>query len=252
MILEFGSYRHGHSEITITIAVEPQRNSAQMLWAYKYLWNVNGRLTSQQATDELKAADIQARTQALEAAYVFDGLDATLYFPDGVTICRQLVSANTIGGVRVTRPPAYPKGSGVELVTMRNYTLSLEAIVPLPEALLQSQIESFTEQMAYEPAGGKAIHQETLIGQPVKQTTRVQQVYRATQSGRAVGKYTYPPVPPPIFPNDLVNEYNPPSYDQPRRVGNSLIDWPVRWNYRFESAFPMLSPPHIWGTTYNF
>lgn len=247
MILTYRGHRTRVQEVGLTISVDALRTQAQVIWGYKETWRINGLMTSQVQSPTLSSADIRSRINVLEMAYSVDGGDAKLLYPDGVTVARALFSAGSLGGVKVIQPPCYPDPKGVELLTKRAYTIVLEAVYPVPGS--GAALESFQETFTPEKSGGKFVMVETLMGPAVKQRTRNKQKYRAVQSGSAVGKFQYPTIPPPLFPNDLVNGYNPPVYGQPKRVLNSWIDWPVSWNYEFESDRPLISAPHIWNTS---
>lgn len=247
MIFGYGSYRHPPGTVGLTVQKRTEENDAQQqLWTTE-TWTIEGRLTSRLATEVLCRLDIKAKSLALVAAYSVRNQAAVLYMPDGVTWSHHaLIPANTIGGVRVLDPVSFPESRGVEGVTMRKFRVVLEAIVPYA-ASNPNVARSFSEEIEIMPAGERYGHLETLIGPPVKQRLRAMTVYRARQSGQAVGVYHRPSPPMPIWPAALVESQPGITKRSPRRIGNSHVDFGISWSYEFESSTPLLGAPHVWG-----
>jgi hypothetical protein len=247
MFCQYGSYQHRAFETSFTLSREAVRNSAQQTWAIRDTVRIQGLMTSQKSTEALRKADIKSRLATLEAAYLYDGGNFYLKYANG-QVHYALLSAGCVGGTRVVQRPSFPKGTGVEVVNLRTYTVVIEGIIPVNDS---SALESFEESIDIRPYGMKRAVIETLVGPPVEQIVRQQQKWSAVQHGRAVGKYARPPVPPPIWPSALLNQFNPPQDGHPKRIGNALIDWPVSWRYEFENVTPLTGTPNVWGRSYN-
>lgn len=252
MILKYGTYTHDLGSVGLVVNVESLRTEADEKWATRHRWTIDGRLTSRKE-ESLARLEIKDKCDDLQDAYRYDGKDAILYFPDGITKSHHVLNSQAaIGGVRVVQPPSFPTSAGVEGVTMRRFQIVLEAIYPVASSQLSTLCKSFTEQLEFGPVGARAGHIETLIGLPQKQRLRLYQTCRVRQVGQAIGLYAYPPVPNPIWPQHVVNGWNPPFYGHPKRIGTELVDWPVSWTYDFESALPLSAKPNIWGITYTY
>jgi len=241
MILKYGSYSHAINEGAITIARDSLVNDANVPYAVLERWRISGMLMP--ATQTI--AGVTTAIQELEAAYVKHGQDLTLYQDDGTTAtAHQILTANTIGGTRVVRPPGFPQEG--EYTTFRSYEIEIEAEIPLsggPSILL------FEEFLAFSGGGPRDIFIELLNGPPQKQRVNNQTVFRATQSGRAVGYARYPAFPTPIWPQHWDEPAKQRNYGKPKISGagasQSASEFPIDWTYQFHSAFATSGRPNI-------
>ncbi len=71
-------------------------------------------------------------------------------------------------------------------------------------------------------------------------------MYHATQAGSAVGLYTWPSIPAPLFPEALINQDVDAGLDSPRRFNR--YEYPVKWTYTYQSNTPLAAFPNI-GTS---
>lgn len=251
MIFKYGSHTHTQGEVGLSVVKKALNTEAQTMRAHETTLSLNGMLVSQQANEASARAEIKLKQAALEAAYALENQDAILYMPDGTTETHHAYrAANMTGGVRVIQPPSFMEPQGVEGLTLSKYQIVLQAIVPIPTANLATALQSFQETVEFPPAGAKFGHLETKLGYPVKQQLRRRQIFRARQFGSAVGIYAYPSVPLPLWPFDKVNQEPMVTRGHPRRIGNDYVDYPISWQYDFESKFEMFGAPHIWGSTY--
>jgi hypothetical protein len=239
MYLRYGSYIHALGEAAVAITKETLRSQAGSAYAVKETWNVQGLLIEPSGSP----SGMKTKIAALEAAYAADFRDVAILLPDGTTSAHSISSAATIGGVRVTQRPSFPDGRGAQHVTIRTFTIALEAIIPTST---ENLVVEFQEAITLSGGGPRYGHIECLRDAPVKQELKRMTVYRATQTGRAVGLYRYPGVPGPIWPGALV-ENGSVVQGSPTRQGSTYIDWPVQWAYQFESAGPLgATRPNIW------
>lgn len=241
MYAKYGTYRHELGEHTFTVLREAIPSPAGDTWAIRETWNINGVLTNTSGNPNT----LDTKVAALIAAYGQDNQDLAIILPDGTrSQSHRLLNSDTIGGVRVVRPPSFPKGEGAEGVTYRTFTVTLEAIKPTVATHL---VLSFEETVSWSGGGPEFGYLYPAIGAPVRQQLRRQTTYKATQSGRAVGLSRYPTVPRPIWPMARLRpEETPITKRSPRRVGGSYIEYEISWNYQFESASKLVGGVHLW------
>ena len=243
MFLKYGTFTHPLGEAAVTITRRPVETDARTRYAVLERWDIQGMISNPSGSP----AAMTVLLSALESAYSVDGRDIALFLPDNSTPSQHGISSSTtIGGTYIVAPVAYPQGGGVEYVTVRHFTVSIEALRPTatPTGLL-----SFSESITQTGGGPRFGHLEPLAGPPVKQLLKQRTIYRATQSGQALGLYSYPHVPAAIWPAHLL-ELPDISFGSPRRTGYggavNFTEFPVQWDYKFESAQPLLGAPHLW------
>jgi hypothetical protein len=190
---------------------------------------------------EADQATLLSKLAALEDAFSAGGDDFVMQPPGGST-AYQLLSSDTLGGVRIATPVSYPEGRGTEFVNRRTFNLALEADIATPAA--SSYIVSYSETISYTGNGGARVALlEPLNGNPIAQQTHEKTICRAVQSGNAVGFSAAPSVPAPMFGSPLNDKYNV-SYGTPKKTGDAYTHYPVSWSYQFESASPFtITPP---------
>lgn len=240
MFLQYGSYIHAENEVSITIDQQSVVNEAGQQYAVDKTWNIQGI--------------IQAPTQALvivaytllEAAYSRWYQNLTLLTDTGL-VAHQLPNAGSLTGVRITKPPSYPKGEGAELSTFRTYSITATARYPAIGAT--NPLKSFHESLAMSGGGPRRAVVECANVRPQEQVIKAFTAFRAVQSGQAVGMFNYPIVPAPIFPGKEVEPSIPPGNPvpgSPRLLNGIHIDWPVSWHYEYISATPLVGLPNRW------
>ena len=181
----------------------------------------------------------------MKAAYFVHGKDIALLYDDGTLSNHFILSALCRGGTRVVRQPTFPEWQGAEAGTQRTYSIVVEG-----EVLDKSvTIGSFHERLSFNGGGPMFAHLQPLQGLPQKQLIYESTPYQVSQDGEAVGIYSYPVPPGPIWPSAL--KENPRiRQGQPRRSGPVgkpfYTDFPISWSYRFESALPLVGKPNVW------
>ena len=244
MILRYGNYQHALGEASVRILHEALFAPTGQHVATRQRWQIDG---------VLHGDDPAALTSAIEqltAAYATADQDLVLLHPDGVTpTAHQLTSAETLSGVRVTRPPSFPEGRGAEYTTFRSYTIELEAELPavgVGDALLH-----FEETLAFRGGGPRWIMLSTLAGPPVAQIVESATPYHVTQSGRAVGRVNYPAPAAPLWPAALHADQATVTRRLPHRATSAGTAQPTEyettWHYTFESATPLVGNPTSGG-----
>lgn len=247
MILSYRGIRHKVGQVALQVEQLPLTTDLQELWAHNVLWRIDILLTSQDSTDAGARNSIKQQTATVESQYSKNNGDLILYDPTGAISHHVLRNSECHGGVRIIDPPSYRDGTGVECATKRTISVVVGGIKPIPTSQLRSAYRSFEETLEFAPAGRKTGHLETLTTRSVKQTLRRFQTYRVVQRGSAVGLYKYPLIPRAIWPFALVDEEPLKTLGHPRRIGGALTDFPIAWEYQFQSNVRLLGQPHIWG-----
>lgn len=234
MQLVYGSYYFAANTAEIRISKEGLRTQAGHRYAIRERWDVTGRLEGE------SQAALRSAINDLELALAYDGQDLGLFHNDGSPSAHGVYNAETLGGVRVVKPPEYGDSRGAEYATYRTFSCAFEWQLHDSGIGLLSWVESVTLG-----GGGPLLaHVQTLHGLPQKQQLAESVPYTASQSGSAVGHLSYPSPPPPLWPLDLIKA---PEIGRkaPKRYGAALLEWEVSWQYQFESVYPMLGYPTV-------
>ena len=128
-VLQYGSYLHAAGECGVRIRLQAILNQAGYLVAWRETWSVTGELMG-----DGTAVDMDATIAAIQVAYAVNWQDVTLWINQAGSVksAHALKGTNSLGGVRVTRPPEFPKFEGAEHVNFRTYSLELESVYPAP------------------------------------------------------------------------------------------------------------------------
>lgn len=199
-------------------------------------WRISGQIHA----DDTSA--LVTRLIALRAAYSRWYSDLGLYDASG-NLTHGLLNRGSTSGVKVVKPPHFPKGDGAQLSTFRDYEIVLEARYPATNQ--QNPLLAFNETLSFSGGGPRRTVVECTNVPPQEQLLTLYTAYRARQSGSATGLYGYPPIPAPIFPGAL--EVNgEPTFGSPRLKNGRYVNFPVTWNYSFVSAVPLVGLPNAW------
>lgn len=241
MILKYGTYTHDDNECALVITKTNTLNDAGIPWKTTERWEISG---------QLNAASQSALTTALTAlstAYSTQGLDLTLYENDGVTpSAHQIISSSTIGGTRVVNKPQFPTSEGAEYTTYRKYTLAVEADYYTTAA--GSNILAWEETLTFTGTGGpRTVIIELRNGPPQRQIVSQQTAVEVRQTGRAVGRLTYPRPSSPIWPGFENQWSRGVSYGAPKTFGEgtnrTLTEYSTTWEYTFTAPSPLAAYP---------
>jgi len=235
MFLKYGTYTHAQGEAEVSISRAELRTGTDQVYGYTERWTINGQLIGTSATN------IDSQVESLEAAYAINERDLIFLLPDGSTPSELgLLTASCAGGTRVAMPPSYPSNRGAAYVTFLPYQIVVEGDV-ITDVTVTSE---FHETLTFSGGGAVYGHLETLASAPVKQLLRRKSIYRATQAGRAVGKFAYPSVPNPIWPGALIAAPTITRKNPRRRGGADYEDFETTWQYQFESRVPLSGNPN--------
>jgi hypothetical protein len=250
MFLSYGTHQHAIGECSISIDRTVIENEAKAPIAVLETWNIQGMLTSL-----LGPTDLDQQISALMAAYEVHAQDLILFLPDGVTpSSSQLLSANTLGGTRVTKAPSFPTGEHAERVTFAHYTCQVQGELPLDTA---NMLVDFHETLKFRGGLPAIGFLEPAVGLPEQQLWKQYTTYKVTQEGHATG-YLWQPaigidVGLPIWPAALLPDKSEYDYDSPDAQGISANraykNYKVSWHYEFESITPLVGNPTRWPAT---
>lgn len=237
MRLYYGSYAHAENDAAVSIQSQKVFNDAEQSIEVRHVWTITGQLHAD------NQADLRTAIALLESAYSVDYLDLTLLDNSGA-VAHSLLNAGSTTGVRITQPPSYPKGDGAEYSTFRSYSIVAEATYNYAAPV--SSLVSFSETVSIRGGGPVYAVVETVEGPAERQKIRNFSACRATQSGQAVGRFDYPPVPAALFP-DFLKEDPVITRTGPDKVGpNTLQNYKVSWQYEFESPTQLFALPNVW------
>ena len=243
--LTYNGYTHAAGEAMIAVQRQSLLTAAQTVYAETVQIAISGTLVA----DGPKSIDTQLL--ALTTAYAADGGDFLMRSDtpgDPDPLAPSLLSANTLGGIRVTKRPGLAEMKNAAYVTFLNYQVVLEATIA--KASAWTLLRSFREEIAF--SGGGLVYGvlQTRVGLPQRQLLTRNAVYRAVQSGSAVGLYRAPSIPSPLWPAWL-NAAPETQYAGGHPVGGyggtAYMDFGVRWRYTFESPVPLIGSPASWG-----
>ena len=241
IVIQGGNYTHASGEVEYSLSVDGFLNEQGNTVTHRYRVQMQGELYAA-STGDLDTAAI-----ALRAAYR-DRLTQWRVLADGSALVHSVLEADTIDGIRVVQPPSFPSNRSAAYVNYLPYTITLEweqLILGMEEALV-----SFDETLQFSGGGYRTGHIETAVNLPQKQLLRQHTIFRAVQSGSAVGMFFRPRVPDPIWPGSLV-EPNPASTlasgKWRGRANPNRQEVAVTWQYNYESSVPLFGRPNDWG-----
>jgi len=198
-------------------------------------WNIR---TTLRASGE---SNITTAIAAMEGSLV-DGYDLTLYESDGTTETpHKIVNADQIAGVQITSI-AYPESTGPEYAVQRVASINFTGTKEIDTA---DNVLNFQESVRYWGGGFRKVWHETISGRP-KGPYQVAEhtLYNAVQRGSTEVYGSWPTPPAPLFPGFEMDEE--PILEATPRYQDGQVIYTVRWEYKFQSAFPLTEYPNAW------
>lgn len=189
-------------------------------------------------------AAISTAEAALRAALRINYVDLKFLTDSGAATATSLINSQTYSGVRVVDGPNFEGREGAEYATVRQFTFDVEAEYLIADAA--NAVLSFTETVSISGDGGPRTILRTPINTPVlvRQIVSQKTPVRATQSGRAVGHTRYPSAALPIWPRPIfLGDQSTVTRENPRQLGLGYVEYPIAWNYAFESDTPLVGAP---------
>lgn len=232
MILQLGSgggaVQHRINSAGLAIDLSPIVDDKGIPYLNRITWNITFQLIN--TTTDPKSLD--AEIAALEGWYAQQWTAASLRHDDG-TATAHVIGTGLVGKIRTTKPPSYARWQNGEYVSYRTGNVVIEAVVEI--GTLTSRITEHTERIEFSGGGPEFAFLQPNVGLPVKQQTRTNTPFRATQSGRITYYDDYRAIPVAIWPNDLVAAPSV-ALEQPKRIGTKKYDYPQTYSYQFASA----------------
>lgn len=242
MRVRFGGFTHPAAECAVTIAKRRNYGPGGQARSQTEQWTINGILQA-----DTQAA-VDAAQAAVMAAYSVDDQDCVLLLNDGTASANRLDTGRALGGVRVVEPPSFPEGGerSAEFSTYRTFRVVVEA-----EYLnFDLNVLAWVETLSFTGGGPRDLHLQPLRGLPQKQRVAESTPFQVVQRGEAIGLTRYPTPPLPLWPADEKIDLRQVETQHPKRYGPvgkpTYVEWPVRWQYTFESAIPMFGDPSPW------
>lgn len=237
MQVSYRGYFHAVAENDFRITREPIISDMGARMGYTERWVLGGFI---QAANQLA---LTAALASLEAAYSVNGGDLKMYDDNGALTDHCLFSANTISGVRVSKP-FYPEDSkGAEYTTFRRYQINIEAEIHEVNVGYVAFHESLS-LTGLQP-NSRFIFLKTLTGPAQRQQVCQQETYKAVQSGMAVGHFGWPLFPQAIFAGAVHWDEATQTQEDPVYLSNGMIRWPISWSYPAEDSQPLIGSPTI-------
>jgi hypothetical protein len=179
---------------------------------------------------------IRAKIDALKTACEVDGVSAGLRHSNGSVSSHWLNNVGSVSGVQIVGWD-FPESAGnAEYATGRSFTIALQAEYLISDL---DPLVCWQETITVIGNGGpRFVPIETDNSAVLMQTVSLATPIYVEQRGQAIGSVAYPDPPTLLNTAGLVLD-NPNITTQrgsPRQSGQSFVDWPISWFYRYFSA----------------
>ena len=233
MHFRYGSTSHDASEASVTMAKKRLYSRRGHVERIRKTLTVSGSLLS---TSE---SGMTTKLANLESMYSKDGRNAGLYQTDDTLIGDlALDNSSAIGGVRVTGI-SYPRGDGV-------YATNLPFQVTLEADYYPDDVNNITEYYQTIRRIGTGGRKRVLIplidGPPDIQYPQTHTPTMAVQNGRAMGAYTYPSRPQPLWPDQEDVDRRDLGTIHPQNENGTFTNFGVMWTYYFQDITQFVHP----------
>lgn len=240
MQLKIGSYAFTANSCWVTVRREFVLNEADIPYVERIELDIEGFLFGTGQSDlTTKENALVTMIESLQAA----GKDVSLNRDDGKQSGVYLRHRTSLTGVLCMRGPSFGEKTGAEYAVQRKYSFTLRADYPIINT--RTALISFSEKMDFSGGGPVYIYKDAINGPPQKQLSVFQKPYQLIQSGEAYGFLAYPRVPPPAFPECLMQE---PEIGKitPNRSGDTYKKFGMKWSYVMQSVAPLFAVPTLW------
>jgi hypothetical protein len=224
MFLTYGNHTHDPAECEIQISQKGIRGPLGRMYAIESRWDIIGRI---HAADQ---SSVNRAIASLVAAYQQNGQDLILHLDDGSPSTHALYSSRSINGTKVVAGD-FPKGSGAEFSTFRNYHVAVEAEFAYTG---EGSLVSYQESIAYKGTGdGLWGYTECVNGPPIAWRATARGISTAIQRGSvkmAGGAWPQLFVPGPIWPSQELGHLREMS---PVKEDSKYGERTIQWTYHF-------------------
>lgn len=238
-VLTYGSYSHAAGEAKLD-GINRQTTFDERGGKDRRveIWNVSGLLTAS------SQSALTSAMEAMQAAYAVHNVDVA-FKPDGSsTGAHYMTAAAALQGPRCS---SFSWGNQVEseYSVHRSYSLTIEGVFEYEGA---ADNISFSESVQVAGGGPRKQLVEFISGPPQEFALCEKTIITATQSGRAVGRDTYPIPPEPLWPaNEDLNRRSITQDSPTRNESDSIKYFGINWSYTFNfTEWPEGGTPHTW------
>ena len=240
MRFKFGSTTFRQNAAGISFDATSELDGAGVEWLRTQRWRIELRLIKETGGDTLDQ-------QITQINNTISGVtnEAKLLHDDGTDTAHVMTAAvGLIGGVRVVKPPSYPRFQRGEHVTFRTAVFEIEGVFArFTSALDVIDLQETIQQVA---AGPRLVTLDRNVGAAVQQTTRTMSRSRLVQSGIIRFAAAYGPIPGPKFG---AGQLGPAEIRKipPRVIGSGAVKATVghalQYSYTFEAAASLSANP---------
>lgn len=238
MRLRIGNYLRPNRESRRSISYTPKYDARRRLSTVAERWEITGRLVSDDGTQsgmdralqELQAAILQPNP-SLTYLHEDTGDPSVLALRSDTALYGPLLISSTL-----------PGSANSIYGTAIDFVLVYEAEYPVA---VGGNILEFRERLREIPGGQTRVMVGGYVNAAQRQIGYQNKKWGYIQSGRAVGLFGYPTIPPPIFPAALMGE---PEVERigPVDTGNIPTRFEITWQYSFEWHQKLYGTPHYY------
>lgn len=196
-----------------------------------YLERVTWNISYQLRNPDTDPKSLDSLINQIQFMYSQEYEEVSLRHDDGTATAHIILGA--IGKVRTIKPPSYARWQNGEYVSYRTGNVVIEGLVPIGD--LTNRVTELSERIEFSGGGPEYAFLQPNTGLPIKQQTRTNTPFRATQSGRITYYGGYGAIPGPIWPGALVGAPVV-SLEPSKRLGTVRYDFPKTYSYQFASA----------------
>ena len=173
-----------------------------------------------------------------------------LFDKDGNQTVHSILEDTSLGDIQVVSGPSYVKVTRGELVTVRNATVSIEAVFPHGTKLANDVVD-FDESVNIVPAGETKAMVQPNVGYGTIQTTRTNRHGTVVQSGTVTYYGTYGAIPPPLLSPAFQTEPVKVTRKHPMKFGRgsraAFVGYTQDYSYTFITPGPVNVVPTKWN-----
>lgn len=230
MILEWGGHRHAQDEVGVKIEYRSLFDKFGRRMGEVQEWHILGAVCAD------SQAALTSAIAGLEAAYLADYQNLTLYLNDGTTpTAHQLINTDTFGGTHVAFF-GYIEGPWkmqLEYANRRTFYIVVRA-----EKRWGTGLYAWKERLTIKGTGAaKFRYMPSMNAAPVSQTLQQSTTFFYVQQGMGIGRQASAVVPGPLFPGIEHAEQRRIAYDSPTDiVVNGEEMFMTTWQYVMEAT----------------
>lgn len=238
MRLKIGARMRPNNEAVTALSYQPVFDATRRVVKVLERWDTRGRVvlqtnaSQQQMTAEIAKLKLDIDQANVDLCYLEDTTSAVT--------AMHLKAADCFRGPYIV-DIGFPNEAGDVYSTGMSWRVIWEAERP---SVTDNALLAFEETITQQAGGEERVYVGGAINLPERQIGRQFAPYRYTQQGFAVGMFTWPNVPPPIWPFALVRDLPHVTKRSPRVIGNIDSEFEISWQYEYEWHQPLNGSPH--------